>query len=105
MPQTREINIEGVLPPPVHRGRLVELGEYGEARYSVPVLFHLGKNEFFGSFLPENQAGLGGIRLNGNALLDAETSVGKAIVRIGERDLIGSRFPFSILEVVGQPVS
>jgi hypothetical protein len=100
---TRQIKVEGLLEPPVHHGRIVELGEHGGAKRSVPVMFHLSQNGCFGNFLPENQAGLMGLRLNSTAILDSETSVGKAIVRIGERDLIGSRFPFSILEVLDRP--
>lgn len=101
MPTMRRLQVDSELESPVHHGRLVEIGGQDDARRSVPVRFHLGTNGSFGNFSPENQTGLGGLRLNSTVLLDAGTSVGRALVRIGERDLVGPHFPFTILEVLG----
>lgn len=101
MSMTRHLNAEGSLERPVYHGRIVGLDDDGgQVQGSVPVKFHLGQTGLYGSLVPENQAGLGGLRMNSSALLDAETSVGKAIIRIGERDLVGLRFPFSVLDVL-----
>ncbi len=105
MSSTRLFEADDALKSPAHHGTIVGLEEEGDRANSVPVTFHLGQTGLYGSLLPENQSGLGGLRLNSTALLEADAAGGKAIVRIGERDIAGLRFPFSILRTLGSSSS